>query len=540
MVTLLALACDDPGPATDAADAPAQIEPIEPLDPLVLLTRASLDLRGVRPTVAEIQAVEADPATLEASIDTFLADPRFGDRAADLFSEVYLTRTETYLVSFAAYDLDGFAFPDVLASVGDEPLKLLATVARDDLPITELVTADWTMANEILAAMWPVDYPAGGTGWKQVRYTDGRPAAGVLSTNGLWWRYPSTDSNANRKRANQTSRILLCSDYLTRPIEFDRNVNLLDTEAVAEAVRTDPGCLSCHVSLDPLAAYFFGFWWYEPSSAEAATYHPSRERNWEAYLGTPPAYYGEPGSDLGDLGWQIAGDNRLAECMVEHVTELLLRRDVGLLDVDRLTEHREVLLQGGLTLKPLFRSVLASPEYRAATDAGLPGTQVPLKLVTPGLLGSQVEDLTGFDWRSLEGADLLLTESAGFLTLAGGADGVFATENSTTPNATLLLVQERLAEAAADHVVKSDLALPAAERRLFGEVDFGETAGEGLVAQIQALHLRLFARRVAPDGPEVEANLELWSELHAITNDPASAWSGLLSALLRDPDFLLY
>ena len=48
------------------------------------------------------------------------------------------------------------------------------------------------------------------------RYQDGRPAAGVLATNGLWWRYRSTASNANRKRANQASRILLCQDYLVR------------------------------------------------------------------------------------------------------------------------------------------------------------------------------------------------------------------------------------------------------------------------------------------------------------------------------------
>jgi hypothetical protein len=47
-------------------------------------------------------------------------------------------------------------------------------------------------------------------------YADGRPAAGVLSTNGLWWRYPSTASNGNRKRADTPSRIFLCHDYTNR------------------------------------------------------------------------------------------------------------------------------------------------------------------------------------------------------------------------------------------------------------------------------------------------------------------------------------
>jgi hypothetical protein len=45
---------------------------------------------------------------------------------------------------------------------------------------------------------------------------------------------------------------------------------------------------------------------------------------------------------------------------------------------------------------------------------------------------------------------------------------------------------------------------------------------------------------VEEDGPEVEANLELWQSLYAVSDDPAEAWKGLLYALLRDPDFLFY
>jgi len=534
VVTALLAACTE-----NVEPAP---EAIVPLDPIDLLVRASLDLRGARPSVAELEAVEADPEQLEATIETFYADPRFATRVADLFAEVFLTRTESYLVSFAAYDIDEFVFADVLRSVGDEPLRVVGQVAANDLPITDLVTADWTMANEMLAAMWPLDYPAGETGWKQVHYTDGRPAAGILASNALWWRYQSTESNANRKRANTASRIFLCNDYLVRPIEFDRNINLLDEAAVDDALRSDPGCLNCHTSLDPLAAYFFGFWWYENGSSEIAQYHPSRERNWETYLGTPPAYYGTPGSSLADLGTSIAADNRFPECMVQHVTELLLRRDVELLDADRLTEHRDALIDGGLTLSSLFRSVIASPEYRAATDDGLPGTQVPLKMVTPALLGSQVEDLTGFAWKNLEGGDLLQTDAMGFLTLAGGADGVYAVEHATAPNTTLVLVQERLAEAAADYVVKADADDPS-HPRLFSKVTFTETPETGaaaMTAQIQELHFRLFGNRVAADGPEVESNLALWSDLYAVDADPIAAWAGVLSALFRDPDFLFY
>lgn len=541
MVTLALLGCgtESPAPSEPAPEAPEAVVELSRLD---LLTRMSLDLRGVRPSIAEIEQIEADPEALDTMVDTYLSDERFGDRVADLFSEVFLTRTETYQVSFEAFDLDGIAYPDILRSIGDEPLQVLATIATEDLPVTDLVTADWTMADATLGRMWPVDYPANESGWKKVHYTDGRPAAGLLSSNGMWWRYQTTDSNANRGRANTVSRMFLCHDYLTRPIEFDRNVNLLDSEAVNDELKTNPSCQNCHVSLDPLAAYFFGFSYYEFTGNEIASYHPERERNWQTVLGVAPAYYGEPGDDLSDLGRQIASDNRFPECVVEHVTELLLRRDASLLDAERLTAHREALLQGGMTLRPLFASVLGSPEYRAATDAGLPGTQVPLKMVTPNLLLSEIRDLTGFDWESTDGYSLVESDAMGFLTLAGGADGKYAVKNSTAPNTTLLLVQERFAEAASDYVVANDAA-DRENARLFTRIDFTElpdTNRDAMVAQLQELHLRLFANRIAADGPEIEANLGLWSDLYGVDHDPSRAWAGVLSALLRDPDFLLY
>ena len=61
-----------------------------------------------------------------------------------------------------------------------------------------------------------------------------------------------------------------------------------------------------------------------------------------------------------------------------------------------------------------------------------------------------------------------------------------------------------------------------------------------MVAQIQNLHLRLFGQLIEADGPEVEANLDLWTDLFEAEGSIADAWAGLLSVLLRDPNFLVY
>ena len=521
MISLSLLACV---PAPAPSDVPAAV--LEALPATTLARRLALDLRGRPPTLEEYDQVLADPAALDTLTEQWIVDEGFEARVQSMYSELYLTQTET--LPFSGFDLgvdDPAAFAE---AVGTEPLRLIARIAAMDRPWTDIVTADHTMANDVLATAFPIDLPE-GEGWREATYTDGRPAAGVLSTTGLWWRYTSTASNANRKRANQISRILLCNDYLTRPVEFDRNVNLLDEGAVLDALQTDPTCVSCHVSLDPLAGYLYGFWWLrEDSAIDASRYHPSRERLWEDLTGVAPAYYGEPGHDLRDLGVQIASDPRFIECATEQVYGLMLRRDLVLEDTEALTAHREAFLAGGVTLRALLRSIVSDPLYRAAnTEDPLAS---PLKLASPDLLGSQIEALTGYRW-TFAGYDMLSTDIIGVRTLAGGADGYAVTKVSDTPNATAVLVQQRLAEIAVAHAMQTDPA------RLFGDADLDAVpTGD----QVTELMLRILGTVVAPDGEEVDGLLDLWSQIEVAEGDAQAAWAGIAYALMRDPAFVLY
>ena len=53
------------------------------------------------------------------------------------------------------------------------------------------------------------------------------------------------------------------------------------------------------------------------------------------------------------------------------------------------------------------------------------------------------------------------------------------------------------------------------------------------------VHRRLFGTAVAEDGPEVEAGAALFAELASVGSVP-DAWAGVTSALLRDPELVLY
>ncbi len=522
------------------SEEPSGDEPMPQMEATRLLIRASLDLRGVRPSLEELDAVTADPASLDGLLASFLEDSRFPGRAADLLAPIYRTRVDFYNADPADYGLDpdaeGAAFH---SSIGEELLQMVATVAEEDLPYTDLVTSDWSMANEILAKVYPTDYPEGGTGWKKIHYTDDRPAAGALAANSLWWRYPSATNNYNRQRANALSRIFLCNDYLTHAVDFSRTAEDATGASLEEAVVSDPGCVNCHASLDPLASYLYGFWYFDGNTV-SAEYHPEREQLWRDLTGVSPAYYGEEGYGLADLGRQIASDNRYVECAVQSVYEAMLRRDSTLEDTDALTAHREAFLTGGLTLRSLFRSVLDDARYRAG-DTSAEGA-VPFKMASPELLASQVEDLTGYRMKYY-GYDMMQTDYVGLRSLAGGVDGYTITRAADRPTASLALVQERLAEGGAAYVVSSDVLLNPAQRRLFGEITFAETPDTGreaMVAQIQSLHRRIFGNMVTAEGEEVAAALALWSDLYTAEGDIPAAWMGLLSFLLRDPDFLLY
>lgn len=526
-------------PGDDLASAPR-------LSPRALLVRLSLDLRGVRPTPDEYARIDADPAAIDTLREEFLADPRFVTRVRDLYANVTRTRVEDFPISADMLGLDPEDQPALFASIGEEPLMMLARIVLEDRPLTDLVTADWTMADERLAAVFPVatEGPALIEGWRVARYTDGRPAAGWLATNALWWRYLSDGINYGRGRANAVARIFLCADFLDRPVDFPRDIDLTDEEAIRAAVLENEGCVGCHVGLDPLASYLAGFQYTSKTASEMLYYHPERERQWRAMTELAPAFYGEPGFTLGDLGRQLASDPRFVQCAVRRGFELIMRRAPNERDpreLDALTRMREAFLAGGLTFRSIARAVVSDPRYALAEPAE------HARVVPPEMWSDVLFDLTGFRFTT-GGADLLTTDLTGLRTLAGGGDGRAGSSVATAPTATMSLAWERTAEAAALYAVDHPNAAPDA-RALFTAVDVdAEPAGDsGLAvddddmrAEAVALHRRLFGTVVTPAGPEVRETLHLWDRAFAIEGDARRAWAAVLTALLRDPDMVFY
>lgn len=525
----LFLACEPPvhyvgTPSSDSPiEAEVELEWTE-LDTPRLFRRMHLDLTGELPPAAVLDTLAQDPAALATYRAALWTDPRLEDRLVVLLGERWKTQIDEYLFEYkeyAEYYTGGIPEYRFERSVANEPLHLMARIVVEDRPWTEIVTADTTVANELIGGVWPLDYPAGEEGWLEVAYTDGRPGAGILSTNGLWWRYYTTVTNYNRGRVAMLADQLVCEDIIGRPVDLTEAPVLSEGDDISEAISTVPYCQGCHASLDPAAAALFGFWTNnEHSRSEFEVYHPEREAQGEDLLGVEMAWFGVPVDGLEGLGVAIANDPRFDRCAAQNFAEMFWRRDVGLRDRARVDDLRAAFIAGDRRAGALIEAVMDTPEYRADAlpDGLVEGDEVIVRQMPPQMLASAVEGATGFRWMA-EGFDQMDNSVLGYRTLGGGVDGEFVTSPQDVPSASHQLVVRRLAEGAAAHAIAS------------GHIVGPEQDVDAWVAE---LYWALTARTLSESDQAGLVGVFAAVEASAGEDEAAAA---VVAAVLQDPEF---
>ena len=166
------------------------------------------------------------------------------------------------------------------------PLELIAHVVENDLPYTEILTANYVMANPWSARAYGTTVPFEDPGDVHefqpvliVRYylfddtrafLDDRtgcgayildpgelvlefPHAGILNTMVFLRRYPTTATNRNRARARWTYYHFLGLDVEKSASRTTDPVALADTD---NPTLKNPACIACHIALDPVAGAF--------------------------------------------------------------------------------------------------------------------------------------------------------------------------------------------------------------------------------------------------------------------------------------------
>jgi hypothetical protein len=250
------------------------------------------------------------------------------------------------------------------AAARREGIELMKFIVRGDRPYSEIVTANYTVVNGILAqylgatVQGSFTNPADDTEWRQgtlpsQRLGGMREHAGVLSTHPWLSRFPTTDTNRNRHRVNVMFKQFLGTDVTMMA------VRPLDDGGTKFRVPTveNPACAVCHDTVDPIAAGFQN--WNEvnrylpfrtsagvdhalpstyrsgsyPKDANNQAYYRSGD-NWfrdekEPGYGSTPMPGGVTGNKtaLQWLGGQVAADSRFALGAVHFWYEGLFGRE---------------------------------------------------------------------------------------------------------------------------------------------------------------------------------------------------------------------
>jgi hypothetical protein len=559
-ITLCLTACAGDVRQSDDDDDQQQDDEVSPtavyLTPPQHLTRISLALRGMRPSVAELEQVEANPDALPAIIDRYLESPAFAETIKELHNETLLLRIEVPQFTYPAIGpLLGKTAREINTGKFDEPLRLIEDIVMNDQPYTKIVTADYTMTNEVTAAMWGMTHTGAADAWTRSALPDARPKLGILSSNAIYDRYRSAGFNFNRGRANFISRALLCHDFLESDIMADTSVDLADPDVVANAVVQNSACAGCHQTMDPLASYLFTFRnTLAPVAVDAypiTYYSPTTANRWMTANKRPPMFFGVSTGNTTGLGAAIANDPRFAKCaatrFASYFTEVA-QRDISNAWVARL---QKAFVDSQFNAKALTKAIMLSDEFRIShdSDAAAAETTIGTLKLRPEQLHRMIRDLTGFNWSTTAGtlrgmpygtANLLESDHIGFRVLAGGIDSYFVTDYVHTMNATSSLVAKSAAAAAADFVVEHDLAAAAADRTLFTKAAVTATDPAEIRAQIAHLHARIYGELVAPDSAEVDETLALYDEAFAASSNRARAWKLTLIGMLSNFRALFY
>jgi hypothetical protein len=521
------------------------------------VVRMAVDLLGAHPTNGQLDEVLNGTLSIDELLNQFLSDPRFYHRLEWMANDFFLT--ERTQVPFFAETIPSGQEEEVASSLGKEPLKLFAYLAEHDLPMTGLVTADYTIADSTLAAFWNIDYPGppGGSAWLKARYRDGRPHAGVLSMQSFYFRYGSTASNRQRGRANAITRIFLDDDHFQRNVAFEFRLAANQEADLDRAVRYNPGCLACHASLEGIVAHLqalqigpSGEGMEDRKNFEVYS-HQGMER-WQLINERVPAFYGRPSDgSLKTLGHYISQDLRFSWTLTKRVLASLTQTSIDYRDRDMLLALNEAFIHSGHRLKDLVRAVVKSDYYRAVGVTPQAATDEarniqPFRMVTPEQMVSLCRDLTGQVWGE-EAERPSLEYDPEFKIPAGGYDGEVITKRSFAITPIYLLTFQRNAEAIADKVYSFELAggeVPVDQRTVFKRITGREDPvanGDLVKLQIAEWIKRFYGETQTPGSPAVGQVYDLLLNFRADNgNNTRRAWRDVLSLLLRDPRLYFY
>jgi hypothetical protein len=336
-----------------------------------LSAAASADENELRVMLRELmEGDEFHKFLIEGANDRLLTDKWIEDRPVTLFFQPFYPDLANLAAELGDANIDDAYTEDVIKllegiswGIAREPLELIARVVEEELPYTEILTADYTMVNPQLAQayranvefstdedidQWKVATTEGYTRIDESTvyedsannfgaYVSGGlatdfPHAGVLNTPGWLARYPSTATNRNRARSRWTW-------YHFMGFDIERSApRTTDPDALSDTdnpTLKNSNCTVCHEVMDPVAGAYQnygdeGFYKDQGGGVDSLPVLYKRDRDSEDPYQPGDVWYRdmrEPGFDgaqlnntestLQDLTQLMVADHRFAVAAVK-------------------------------------------------------------------------------------------------------------------------------------------------------------------------------------------------------------------------------
>jgi len=543
---------------------------VELMSPFQTFRNAALLIGGRAPTIEEFTYFDAaGDGALDAKLDGLLQEDAFyewlkevyndqlltdrykgGDNATNLMNATDYPDRKWYREIESTYESlflsQGLQYAN--NAVAQEALELIVYVVRNNLPFTEILTADYTLVNPFSAVSYGVSDLVGfedsdDPAEFQPVQLPGIPHAGLLTSVMFLNRFPTTATNRNRHRSRMIYQFFLATDVMKlaeRPIDptsiQDHNPTMFN-----------PDCSACHEVIDPLGGAFQN--WDDRGR------YVVPEEGWHADM--LPTGFGEDVMPYEErhraaqwLSTYIASDPRFALATVRTIYTGL----TGHAPITAPSEEEEIedfasykfafdtqdslfktlaadfeasdydlrVVVKGLILSPYFRAVNGPAELTAEEEIEF--MQVGAgRLATPEQLHRRIWATTGFPWRASRTAVDNLTTGNLYQIFYGGIDSVDITRRITDPNGIMVAVQQRMANELACLSTSRDFSKSEVTRLLFPYVEISYVpedgndfpipqAEEAIRENIRYLHAHVLGEMLNPGDTELEITYNLFYE----------------------------
>jgi len=287
---------------------------------------------------------------------------------------------------------------------GQEAVRYLEWLARDDRDFREVLTGKSTLVNGPLVQFYKHQAPASccGNGWyfgydKPEGLVDSSKLPALAPTDAANWKLTDRGPNASgiltmpvfltkygtrRGRAHVLYNVFQCRQFVAEDVKLEPSTEPDLTKR--------PGCSTCHATLEPMSAYFArvlesDWTWLPPalfpansdkcksdplkmSGACKSFYDPSFTSTSKSLL--RGAYSSAANADAGPSGLasKIATSPEFSSCVVSNVSASFLGRPLGTDDAEMRARLEKTFVDGGYKLRALVKALVHEAAYRTANN----------------------------------------------------------------------------------------------------------------------------------------------------------------------------